>query len=57
MNSIYIKCIPQNLVKLILKRQGEIKVQKGIGKYSQSQTVIQILNEYMANEQCNKKNA
>lgn len=46
MTSIYVKGIPQSLVRLILKRQGEIKATKGVGKYSQSQTVIHMLIEY-----------
>lgn len=46
MTSIYVKGIPEDLVKLILKTQGDIKSKKCVGKYSQSQTVIYLLNEY-----------
>lgn len=46
MTSIYLKAIPLDLVKFILQTQGNIKVQKGVGKYSQSQAVIHIVREY-----------
>lgn len=46
MTTVYIKEIPKDLVCFILKMQGEIKSQKGIGKYSQSQTILHIIKEY-----------
>lgn len=46
MSSIYVKGIPEDLVKHILKIQWDNKIKKGVGKYSQSQTVIQIIREH-----------
>ena len=46
MTSIYVKSIPEDLAKHILKIQLDNKIKKGICKYSQSQTVIQIIREH-----------
>ena len=43
---ITVKSIPPELCKFILRTQLEIKLKKGVGKYSQSQTIIYMLNEY-----------
>lgn len=45
-SSITVKSIPPDIYRLILKIQFDIKTKKGIGKYSQSQTIIFMLNEY-----------
>lgn len=47
MRAIYLKNIPKDVAVFILKAQGEIKVKKGIGKYSQSATVVGMLQEYI----------
>ena len=46
MTTIYVKAIPEDLSKFILQTQGDIKVQKGLGKYSQSQSILHIIREY-----------
>lgn len=46
MIAVTVKAIPEELVKFILKVQGDIKMQKCVGKYSQSQTIIHIIKEY-----------
>lgn len=46
MTAVYVKEIPADIAKFILKIQGEIKSQRGLGKYSQSQTILYILKEY-----------
>lgn len=46
MTTIYLKDIPEDLVKHILKIQWDNKVKKGVGKYSQSKAVIQIIREH-----------
>lgn len=53
MTSIYVKGIPEELAKYILKIQWENKIKKGVGKYSQSQTLIQIIKEHKSNS-CHK---
>ncbi|MEO6305972.1 MAG: hypothetical protein ABIP51_22690 [Bacteroidia bacterium] len=45
MIAIYLKDIPEDIAKIILKAQGEIKEKKCMGKYSQSLTVIHLLRE------------
>lgn len=49
MTTIYVKKITPDLAKFILQTQWEIKCQKGLGKYSQSQTIIHIIKEYKKN--------
>lgn len=46
MTTVYLKEIPKDLVCFILKIQGDVKSQKGIGKYSQSKTILYIIKEY-----------
>lgn len=46
MTSIYVKEISDELASFILEIQWEMKCKKSRGKYSQSQTVVHILNEY-----------
>lgn len=46
MTTFYLKSVPENLVLLILKTQCELKVKKGVAKYSQSQTIVYMLGEY-----------
>ena len=55
MNTFYLKSVPENLVKLILKTQCDLKVKKGVAKYSQSQTIVHMLNEYEKLLNKNKK--
>ena len=38
--------MPEDVRKYILKVQGDIKAKKGIGKYSQQQTIIAIIREH-----------
>lgn len=46
MTTIYLKGIPEDIAKYILKIQWENKIKKGVGTYSQSQSVIQIIKEH-----------
>lgn len=46
MTTIYLKGIPEDVAKYILKIQWENKIKKGVGTYSQSQSVIQIIKEH-----------
>ena len=46
MTTVYVKGIPDDITKFILQVQGNIKSQKGVGKYSQSATIIHIIKEY-----------
>lgn len=46
MTTFYLKSVPENLVKLILKTQCDLKLKKGVAKYSQSKTIVYMLNEY-----------
>lgn len=45
--SIYLKQIPQDLMKFILQKQDDIKKKKGVLNYSQELTVYQLLREVM----------
>lgn len=40
------KEVPLEVKKYILKVQGEIKHQKGLGKYSLHATIVQIIREH-----------
>lgn len=53
MTTIYVKAIPEELVSFILTVQGNIKVQKKVGKYSQSQTILHIIREYKKQTESN----
>lgn len=46
MTAINVKGIPEDLSKFILRVQCQVKGQKSLGKYSQSQAVIHIIREY-----------
>lgn len=46
MASFNLKNIPDDVIKHILKIQGEKKTEKGVGLYSQQQTVFQIIREH-----------
>lgn len=46
MAAIRLKYLPEDIIKYILKIQGEIKSKKGIGQYSQELTVMQIIREH-----------
>ncbi len=46
MPSLTIKNIPEDVIKHILKIQGEKKAEKGIGQYSQQQAIFQIIREH-----------
>jgi hypothetical protein len=41
-----IKDVPDDVLKFVLKRQGDNKVKKGISQYSLSQTIFQIIKEH-----------
>lgn len=38
--------LPDDLKEYVLRLQGEIKVQKKLGKYSQASTIIAIIREH-----------
>lgn len=46
MSAVNVKSIPNDLYKFVLKTQGNIKTDRGIGSYSQSNTIIHIIKEY-----------
>ena len=46
MDAINLKPIPKDVQKIILKTQGDIKVEKGVGVYSQTATIIYMIREY-----------
>ena len=46
MTTVYLKAIPEDLAKHILKIQLELRTQKGINKYSQSQAILHIIREH-----------
>ena len=41
-----IKSMPEELYKFVLKVQGDIKTDRGVGSYSQSKTILHIIKEY-----------
>lgn len=46
MTTIYVKAIPKDLAVFIIQTQWDMKCKKGMGQYSQSQTIVHMLNEY-----------
>lgn len=46
-HSIYLKKIPEDIMKFILGKQKNIKEKKGVLNYSQELTVYQLLRETM----------
>lgn len=48
-----LKNMPMDIKKYILKVQGEMKVKKGLSRYSQELTIYKIIKEHM--EFMNKK--
>lgn len=53
MASIQLNEIPADIIKHILKVQGDMKVEKCVGQYSQAQALIKIVREHK--ELTNKK--
>lgn len=45
---INLKAIPQDILRYLLKIQGEIKSEKNIAQYSLEQTVYRIVKEHQA---------
>lgn len=46
MAAFTLKNIPKDVLKYILKMQGEIKQTRGIGQFSMESTVYKIINEH-----------
>lgn len=46
MSAIKLRIVPEDVMKFILKKQGEIKEKKCIGLYSQENVVYQIIKEH-----------
>lgn len=46
MSAIKLKVVPEDVMKFILKKQGQIKEKKCIGLYSQEAVVYQLLKEH-----------
>ena len=46
MSAVMIKSMPEELYKFVLKVQGDIKTDRGVGSYSQSKTILHIIKEY-----------
>lgn len=40
-----LKGVPKDVKKLVLKRQGELKSEKGVSQYSIAKTIYQIVRE------------
>lgn len=55
MTSIYVKGITEDVAKYILKTQWGLKITKGVGKLSQSQTIIHIIKEHKKNAEKQSK--
>ena len=45
MPAINLKEIPIDVMKIILREQGKIKSEKGIGQYSLEQTIYKLIRE------------
>lgn len=46
LSAIYLKSIPTETFKFILKIQGDAKYSKGISQYSLERTVLKIIEDY-----------
>lgn len=46
MTAVNVKGITPDLAKFIIKTQWELKIQRGVSQYSQSQAILHIVKEY-----------
>lgn len=46
MKIIHLKQIPSEISAYVLKKQGEIKSSKGVGQFSLSKTILQLIKEH-----------